>query len=193
MATTNRHGSVVGESVSITGRVTGDGDLEVRGRIDGEVDIRGELVIADGAMIRASLVGARVTIAGAVLGDVSASDAIVLEASARVVGNLRAPRIAIASGAQIRGDLDMGQVDLGEAAAPVRATAARPAAAPRAARAPLPPARPVVVQRKNPPPQGGVSAMPAPPPSAPPVRRPPPEPVVPAIKKGAKAAAKKKA
>jgi cytoskeletal protein CcmA (bactofilin family) len=170
-------GSVVAEGVVITGRVTGDGNLEIRGRVDGEVDIRGDLTLADGSMARAGLSGARVVIAGAVVGDINATDAIVLEASARVIGNLRAPRIAIALGAQVRGDLDMGEIE-GEAR-----PAARTAAAPRAARAPLPPARPVVVTRKTPP------AV-APPASAP-ARKAPPEPVVPAIKKGAKAAKKR--
>jgi len=175
----NTGGSVVAEGVVITGRVTGDGSLEVRGRIDGEVDVRGDLTLTEGAIARASLAGARIVIGGAVVGDITGSDAIVLEASARVIGNLRAPRISIALGAQIRGDLDMGEIE-GEARAPARAQAA----APRAARAPLPPARPVVVQRKNPPP---AVALPPPPSS----RKAPPEPVVPAIKKGAKAAKKR--
>jgi cytoskeletal protein CcmA (bactofilin family) len=172
--------SVVAESVVITGRVTGDGDLEVRGRVDGEIDIRGELTLADGSATRAALTAGRVIIAGAVVGDINATESIALEATARVIGNLRAPRIAIALGAQIRGDLDMGEIE-GETR-----TAAR-AAAPRAVRAPLPAARPVVVARKAP---SVASAAVAPPPSAP-ARRAPPEPVVPAIKKGAKAAKKR--
>ncbi|MBI2392391.1 MAG: polymer-forming cytoskeletal protein [Deltaproteobacteria bacterium] len=184
----HRTESVVGESVSVTGRITGDGDLEVRGRVDGEVDVRGDLTIADGAVLRAALAGARVTIRGAVLGDVTGTDAIFLDASARVVGNLRAPRISIALGAQVRGDLDMGEVIAGErpAARPAQRPAAQPAARP-AARAPLPPARPVAMPRQNPAP----IAIAAPPPAPSAAPRTPPEPVVPAIKKGAKAAKKK--
>lgn len=177
--------SVVAESVVITGRVTGDGDLEIRGRVDGEVDIRGDLTLAEGSMARAPLSAVRVVIAGAVVGDITASESVVLEATARVVGDLRAPRIAIALGAQIRGNLDMGEIAAEERTAAGRAVgAASPARI--AARAPLPPARPVVVQRKNPPP--AAASAPTPPPSS---RRAPPEPVVPAIKKGAKAAKKR--
>jgi cytoskeletal protein CcmA (bactofilin family) len=176
MAATKNAGSVIAESVVVTGRVTGDGDLEVRGRIDGEIDIQGDLTLVRGSIAKASLAGARVTIGGAVVGDITATDAIVLEATARVVGNLRAPRIALALGAQIRGDLDMGEIEGTPRARPAAA------AAPRAARAPAPPARPVVVQRKNPPPPAA---------AAPAARRAPPEPVVPAIKKGAKAAKKR--
>lgn len=177
--------SVLGESLSVTGRVTGEGDLEIRGRVDGEVDVRGELVIAETAVLRATVAGARVTIRGALLGDVLGSEAIVLDATARVVGNLRAPRIAVALGAQIRGELDMGEVGLGER------PAARPAARPQAAPAARPAARPVpVAARPLPPPRSNPVAV-APPPSAPAVNRAPPEPVVPAIKKGAKATKKR--
>lgn len=172
---TGAFASVLAETVVVTGRITGDGDLEIRGRVDGEVDIQGDLTLAEGAMARASLSGARVTIGGAVVGDVTATDAIVLEATARVVGNLTAPRIAVALGAQLRGDLDMGTI-AGEGG--VRTT-------PRAARAPAPAAKPVALPaRKSP---VAVPAVPA----APAVRRAPPEPVVPAIKKGAKAAKKR--
>ncbi len=170
--------SVVAESVVITGRVTGDGDLEVRGRVEGEIEIRGALTLSDGSAARAALSADRVVIAGAVVGDITATDSIALEATARVIGNLRAPRIAIALGAQIRGDLDMGEIE-GEPRTAVRAQA------PRAARAPMPAARPVVVTRKSPP-----AAAVAPPPSSP-AKKGPPEPVVPAIKKGAKAAKKR--
>lgn len=176
MAATKTAGSVIAEGVVVTGRISGDGNLEIRGRVDGEVDLAGDVTLADGAMARASLGGARVTIGGAVVGDISATEAIVLEATARVVGNLRAPRIAVALGAQIRGDLDMGEIE-GQTAGRSRERAAEP---PRALRAPIPPARPVVVTRKNPPP-----------PVAAPARKAPPEPVVPAIKKGAKAAKKR--
>jgi cytoskeletal protein CcmA (bactofilin family) len=173
MAASKSHSaeSVLADGVVVTGRITGDGNLDIRGRVEGEVDIRGDLTLT--GMAKASLSGVRVTISGAVVGDITASEAIVLEESARVVGNLRAPRIAVALGAQIRGELDMGAIE-GER------SSARAVSAPRAARGPITPAKPVVVTRKNPPPA-----------AAPAAKKAPPEPVVPAIKKGAKAAKKR--
>ena len=176
--------SVLSEATSIRGKVHGEGDLEVRGRIEGDVDVTGELVVADGAMLRANVRGGRVVIRGAVVGDVSATDAIVLEETARVVGNLTAERIAIALGAQIRGELAM-DVGMGDETARRPAAAARPAPAARLAarREPLPPARSVVATRKAPPAAAKSDAAPA---------KAPPAPVVPSIKKGAKASPKKK-
>lgn len=209
--------SVLSESTSLRGRVAGEGDLEVRGRVEGEIELSGELVIAEGAAISANLRATRVVVRGAVLGDVVATESISLGESARVLGNLTAPRISIALGAQIRGELDMGlpgeakpRAATRPAAAPVRAAtpAARPATpAPRAAapaspprraplppvRAPLPPPRPQPVVHVAPAPVAAVEGeLESTEGGADEGRREPPSPVVPAIKKGARAAAAKK-
>lgn len=171
--------SVLGEHTRLRGRVRGEGDLEVRGRLEGEIEIDGELVIAPTALIKASVRGARVVIRGAVLGDVSASDSIILEESARVVGNLTAGRIAIALGAQIRGELTMDAADAEDRPRVARATttqtrpAARPVAAP-IVRPAAAPARPIAA----------IPVRPA-------VKVAPPAPVIAAIKKGTKAAKRK--
>jgi cytoskeletal protein CcmA (bactofilin family) len=206
--------SVLSESTSLRGRVAGEGDLEIRGRVEGEIELGGELVIAETAVIQAALRATRVVIHGAVVGDIGATESISLGESARVVGNLVAPRIAIALGAQIRGDLDMGlpgavkpKAVARPAAAPVRAPA--PAVRPAPARVVAPAAPP---KRAPMPPPRAPMAMPVPRPqpvlmhaaaTAPAAdeaaaesgdddRREPPSPIVPAIKKGARAASTKK-
>jgi cytoskeletal protein CcmA (bactofilin family) len=134
--------SILSESSSVRGRVSGDGDLEVRGRVEGELDITGALTIAEGAIVRASLRASTVVVRGAVRGDVRATELVVIEESARLVGNVHAPRVAISAGAQVRGAIEMG----GEfTLAKIESAAAkhtRPAAAPAARPAPAPAARP---------------------------------------------------
>ncbi|MFI5302059.1 MAG: polymer-forming cytoskeletal protein, partial [Polyangiales bacterium] len=100
--------SILSESTSVRGRVSGEGDLEVRGRVEGELEVTGTLTIAEGAIVRAGLRASTIVIRGAVRGDVTASDVIVLEESARLLGNLSAGRVAIAAGAQFRGSIEMG-------------------------------------------------------------------------------------
>ncbi|GAC1575670.1 MAG: hypothetical protein NVS3B20_07320 [Polyangiales bacterium] len=203
MARPTGNASVLGESTHVRGRVGGKGDLEVRGRIEGEIDVVGALVIEVGAVVRASVRGESVVVRGALLGDIDASHSIALDASARVVGNLRSPRIAIALGAQVRGELDMGHVGAVHEGDGHRAVASTPrAAAFRAAtptpvaqptRAPLPPARSVVVTRKleasAPAVVNAINAVSSNDFSA---KKTPPEPIVPALRKGAKAAPKRK-
>lgn len=208
--------SVLAEGLTLTGRVAGNGDLEVRGHLEGEVDLQGELTLAEGATLRANVSATRVVVRGALLGDVRAAASIVLEASARVVGDLTSPRITIALGAQLRGNLDMSEAEAAPApevrsvarpaapARPVETRAPAPAARPMAQKGPITPAKPVAVTRSaaRPAPAPAVVAAAAPAPEEAPAaeepkadapRKEPPSPVVPAIKKGQKAQPKRKA
>ena len=89
------------------GRIHGEGDLLVEGNVEGDVAVRGDLRIADGANVSSESVEAHaISIAGSVEAEVTASGPIRLEASAEVRGTLRAPAVAIADGARFAGRLD---------------------------------------------------------------------------------------
>ncbi len=181
--------TVIGRGVRVCGRITGESDLTIEGHVDGEVAVSGDVTVEAGGLVGASVSARTLTVRGAVKGDLTGEDAVRLEEGARVVGDLRAPRIAIAKGALVRG---LVQTGTGERTAPRAKTgsAARPAAGPATRRAVAPPpARPAVVASKAAHP---VTITKGAPPSLLAGKRPPP-PVVPALKKGAKAALKKKA
>src|ERR1700729_2077141 len=125
--------SIIGRATRIRGRGTGDGDLEVQGFVDGEIAIGGDVTIDAQGMVGASVRGRRLVVRGAVKGDLHGEEAVMLEDGARVVGDVRAPRVAIAAGALVRGFVETGEGS-GASAKPSRTqTAARPAPPSRAA------------------------------------------------------------
>jgi cytoskeletal protein CcmA (bactofilin family) len=95
--------SVIGRGTVVRGNVRGNGSLEILGRVEGDVNVGGEIVLGDEAAVKGNVSGASVTISGAVQGDVRASDAVLLERGARVVGDLTAPRIGVSTGALVKG------------------------------------------------------------------------------------------
>ena len=95
--------SRIGRGVLVRGTIRGDGDMTIEGRLEGQVEISGELEIAESARVRASVAADRVVVQGAVAGDVRGSAAIVLEDGARVVGDLEAPSVGIRPGGLLRG------------------------------------------------------------------------------------------
>ncbi len=115
----------------------------------------GDVTVDVHGMVGADIRGRRLVVRGAVKGDLLGEQAILLEEGARVVGDVRAPRVAIAPGALVRGYVETGEGN-GE---PVRASrsagATRPAPiaakpAPAAAPAKLPvsaPKEPTVVAK----------------------------------------------
>jgi cytoskeletal protein CcmA (bactofilin family) len=106
--TTNRTTEArIGSGASVRGRIHGEGDLLVEGRVEGDVALRGDLTIAEGASVECEAVETHaLTVAGALEAEVTASGPIRLESSARVRGNLRGAAVAIADGARFSGRVD---------------------------------------------------------------------------------------
>jgi cytoskeletal protein CcmA (bactofilin family) len=184
--------TIIGRATRVRGRLVGGADVEILGFVEGEISVGGDVTIEASGMVGAGVTGKKLVVRGAVKGDLHGEEAVLLEEGARVVGDVRAPRVAIAPGALVR-----GYVDTGNGAAPARVTRAQPAAAYRPA--PAAPARAVPerpVAAAAPPgaralagtrPHSAESSLA----SEKPVRRPPP-PVVPVLKKAKGQMAKKK-
>src|SRR5258708_22695523 len=118
--------SVIGRTTRVRGRLTGGADLVVQGFVDGEIAVGGDVTIDAHGIVGAGVRGRRLVVRGAVKGDLVGEEAVLLEEGARVVGDVRAPRVAIAEGALVRGYVQTGEND-GAAARPARTqTAARP-------------------------------------------------------------------
>jgi cytoskeletal protein CcmA (bactofilin family) len=97
----------IGSGAHIRGRIHGDGDLVVEGRVDGDVALHGDLTIAEGASISSEAIEAHaVTVAGALEGDLTASGTVRIAASARVRGTIRGTPVVIEDGAHFSGRLE---------------------------------------------------------------------------------------
>jgi cytoskeletal protein CcmA (bactofilin family) len=102
--------ATIGPSIVIRGEVTGDEDLLIQGQVDGSVTLGLHAVtIGDGGRVKAGITGRVITVEGAVEGDLKAEEQIVLRGSARVKGDLTAPRVVLEDGASFRGLVDMGK------------------------------------------------------------------------------------
>jgi cytoskeletal protein CcmA (bactofilin family) len=186
--------SIIGPSTRIRGRVTGDVDLEVQGFVEGEIAVGGDVTIDAQGVVGAGVRGRRVVVRGAVQGDLHGAEAVVLEDRARVVGDVRAPRIAIAPGALVRGFVETGESGAPAKTARAQQSAIRPVAAPVRVAPPAmahvaavaAPAKPIdrAAPAAHAADGNAVSVTPGP-------RRPPP-PVIPALKKAKGQIAKKK-
>jgi len=152
--------ATIGRGTVVRGRITGAANLEILGRVEGEVEVDGDVVLDARGLAAASLSGRRVTIRGAVRGDLVATESIVLEDGARVVGDVRAPRVAIATGALVRGYVQTG--DAPAASSTARARPAASAATPRAANVSATASAPRTPPRAAPAPVPSPAARPAP-------------------------------
>ncbi len=205
--------TVIGAGCFVRGRINGSGDLEIAGRVEGDVTVSGEVIVDTAALVASAITARRIVVRGAVKGDLVASESVIIESGARVVGDLRAPRVAIAEGGLVRGHVQTGAASAGRmasrsamATATTEGRAMRPVANPPAAvipTAPTTPTTPTTPTRVAPKPTQAASAAPpsnhgserdkaAPPPRTGSMvagRLGPPPPVVASLKKGTKAIA----
>ena len=98
---------LVGSSVVIKGELLAREDVVIAGRVEGTISVEGHLVVVEpGGHVSADVVAKGVVIAGTVAGSVVAEERIELRSTARVEGELSAPRIAIAEGATLSGRVE---------------------------------------------------------------------------------------
>lgn len=100
----------IGRSITIVGDVTGDEDLLIQGRVDGSINLKQHAVtIGSDGEVKASIVGRVVIVEGRVEGNISSEEQVVLRSTARVQGDITAPRLVLEDGARFRGGVDMGE------------------------------------------------------------------------------------
>ena len=180
--------TVVGQSILISGKLTGDEDLTVQGRVEGELTLSRTLIVEPTGVVKANVAVKNAIVSGVVVGNINATESVELTREGRMVGDIRAPRVIIVDGASFRGRVDMGEVEPGrvpsERPALPRPTAVRPAvrpgtnvparpalpaargAAPAVAAPARPAATPAPVARPAPPPAPMSRTAPPPPPAA---------------------------
>ena len=129
--------TVITNSTIVRGRIEGAEDLDILGRVEGQIALEGAIKIEASARVDGTVSATSLHIHGILVGDATAADTIHLTADAQVVGDLTAPRIIIDEGALVRGLIDMGDAE--NAAPKSRAStprSSRPKAAPAASPAP---------------------------------------------------------
>jgi cytoskeletal protein CcmA (bactofilin family) len=98
----------IGKSVFIKGELNGSEDLTIEGNVDGKIELKQHvLTIGPHGRIKADVFAKGVVVLGQVTGNITASDKVDIRDNGVVDGNIVAPRVAIADGAQFRGSVDM--------------------------------------------------------------------------------------
>jgi cytoskeletal protein CcmA (bactofilin family) len=97
----------IGGAARVRGRIQGEGNLLIEGQVEGNVNLRGDLTIAEGATVTSEAITAHaVLIAGSLEGNVTASGSVRLAAGARVRGDVQSNAVTIDDGARFTGKLD---------------------------------------------------------------------------------------
>jgi cytoskeletal protein CcmA (bactofilin family) len=99
---------VLGAGVTLEGKIEGDGDVRITGKVKGEIRIGGDLIIDRGARLNAKVSAANVTLGGELEGNIAATGQVKLLESCQMIGDLKATTLTVAAGSRMRGHVEFG-------------------------------------------------------------------------------------
>jgi cytoskeletal protein CcmA (bactofilin family) len=106
-----RKESVITDELTIEGKIEGSGNVRIAGKFKGEVNVQGNLVIEQGAMVTANVRAATITIAGTLEGNIEGAARVELLESGVLTGDVMADSLTVAAGSRMRGKAEFGWTD----------------------------------------------------------------------------------
>jgi cytoskeletal protein CcmA (bactofilin family) len=106
-STPEAQGSVLGATLRFKGELRADEDFVLQGRVEGSIHHSQNLTVGTEGCVKGDARASTIVVDGTIEGDLYALESISLRATAKVQGNLLAPRISIADGATFNGKVDM--------------------------------------------------------------------------------------
>ena len=99
--------TLIGQTVTIRGRLSSQENILLNGEIEGDLEIPAHrLTIGMAGRMRGDVLAAEVVALGTVEGNVDARQKFAIRASARMIGNIRAPSLTIEEGAFFKGRIE---------------------------------------------------------------------------------------
>ncbi|HVL25461.1 MAG TPA: polymer-forming cytoskeletal protein [Thermomicrobiales bacterium] len=99
--------SVVAQDTFWKGDVESDGSLHVYGRVEGNLNAKEDVWLAEGADVQATITARRVIVAGRVSGTINASSRFEALPQGKIDADVNAPSFVVHEGAAINGQLTM--------------------------------------------------------------------------------------
>lgn len=95
--------TILSPDIEFSGILRFEKPFLIRGRVSGEIDATGLLVIDEEAVVEANIKAARVIVMGTVRGNLTADERVEITDSGKLTGNINAPEIGMEVGCRFTG------------------------------------------------------------------------------------------
>jgi len=99
--------TLVARETRFVGELTGSRSVRIEGTVQGKIDLKAPLEIAEGAVLEAEVHATAVRVAGSVTGNITAGELVELLATAIVKGDIASPALHVVEGAKLEGKVQM--------------------------------------------------------------------------------------
>lgn len=90
--------SLISSEVEIIGTINTSGSIQIEGRVEGEIHSQGDVILGKSGSVKGNLNVNSVSVAGTIVGNIIAKDRIELKSTARLMGDIKAKRLAVEDG-----------------------------------------------------------------------------------------------
>jgi cytoskeletal protein CcmA (bactofilin family) len=100
--------TLLAKGVHLKGEIRVEGTVRIDGRLDGEIQTKGQVIVGEDGLVQGTIVAGTVISSGRIKATVTATDQIQLMKTATMIGDVHTPVLTMEAGAKIQGTTDMG-------------------------------------------------------------------------------------
>ena len=108
---TPRTSTVIAEGVTMAGQLYGEGVIQVEGAVEGEIDLKGAVIVTTTGCVHGPISADVIHVAGSVEGNVVARDHLRLEKSGTLEGDAETVSLVVEDGGRLNGRTTMMKQD----------------------------------------------------------------------------------
>jgi cytoskeletal protein CcmA (bactofilin family) len=100
--------TLLAKGVVLKGEIHVEGTVRIDGRLDGEIQTKGQVIIGEDGLVQGSITAGTVVSSGRIKAKVTASERVQLLKTATLIGEILTPVLIMEEGAKLQGTTDMG-------------------------------------------------------------------------------------
>ena len=98
---------VIGEGSIFEGKFFVNGSIHIKGKFQGEIKTEDQLIVGPTGKVKTDIYAKRVTIAGTIIGNITASEEVNLKQSGMILGNIKTPKLNVEQGVISHGEVTL--------------------------------------------------------------------------------------
>lgn len=122
-----RDNTVIAKDITLTGRLSGEGVVQIEGTVEGEVCLKGYVIVTDTGLVKGPVEADVIRVAGTVEGSVNCRDHLQLERTGTIQGDVSTVSFVIENGGCLNGRTTMVKAEGAGEKTPRHGPAAQPA------------------------------------------------------------------
>ena len=90
--------TIIAQGITFTGMIRGEGNVQIEGRLEGEIDLNGGVTVAASGLVKGPIAADAVRVAGNVEGSITARDHLCLERTGAIHGDVATASLIVENG-----------------------------------------------------------------------------------------------